>query len=376
MLRATIGSTLWILAFLMMAISASAEAPPALISAVPLAGGPSGALAYRIRYYSTDTQGRRREVTGAVMTPDGPAPAGGRDVIAWAHGTSGVAESCAPSTSPDLYRSIAGLDAMLQRGYVVVAADYVGLGSTGPHPFLVGESAGRTVIDAVRAARQLPAAATTDRYAVWGESQGGHTALATGQIAAQYAPDLRLIAIAAAAPPTNLRANLTGGSNGPVKALLTAYTAQSWSQYYGISLATIVKPLSQHLIQRLAMNCVSLDGVALRTKIGLLRLARQLRGVDISKPPQWAELLNRNSISPVASDTPMLIAQGTSDTVVAPSVTRAFVKALCANGQRVRYVPIENGDHFTIGARTATTTLEWLSAMFAGAVQPDDCSTQ
>ena len=124
------------------------------------------------------------------------------------------------------------------------------------------------------------------------------------------------------------------------------------------------------------MNCVSLDGVALRTKIGLLRLARQLRGVDISKPPQWAELLNRNSISPVASDTPMLIAQGTSDTVVALPVTRAFVKALCANGQRVRYVQIENGDHFTIGARTATTTLDWLSAMFAEAVQPGDCTTQ
>lgn len=376
MLRATIGSTFWMLALLMMATSASAEALPVLISAVPLTGGPSGALAYRIRYYSTDTQGRRREVTGAVMTPDGPAPAGGRDVIAWAHGTSGVAESCAPSTSPDLYRSIAGLDAMLQRGYVVVAADYVGLGSTGPHPFLVGESAGRTVIDAVRAARELPAAATTDRYAVWGESQGGHTALATGQIAAQYAPDLKLVAIAAAAPPTNLKANLTGGSNGPVKALLTAYTVQSWSQYYGIPLATIVKPLSQQLIQQLAIDCVSLDGVTLRTKIGLLRLARQLRGVDISKQPQWAELLNRNSISPVASDTPILIAQGTSDTVVAPSVTRAFVKALCANGQRVRYVPIENGDHFTIGARTATATLDWLSAMFAGAAQSDDCPAQ
>lgn len=170
MLRATIKSMFWMLACLMIATSASAEAPRALISAVPLAGGPSGTSAYRIRYYSTDLQGRRREVTGAVMIPDGPAPAGGRDIIAWAHGNSGVAESCAPSASPDLYHSIAGLDAMLQRGYVVVAADYAGLGSTGPHPFLVGESAGRTVIDAVRAARQLPAAATTNRYAVWGES--------------------------------------------------------------------------------------------------------------------------------------------------------------------------------------------------------------
>ena len=369
-----IQKTMSLLALLAMTTPVSAKVPQTLISSTPLAGAPSGSSAYRIRYYSTDLKGRRHEVTGAVIVPNGPAPVRGRDVVAWAHGTSGVAESCAPSDSPNLYRSIAGLPALIKRGYVVVAPDYEGLGSTGPHPFLVGESAARTVIDAVRATRQLRTTATTERYAVWGESQGGHTALATGQIAGRYAPDLRLVAIAAAAPPTDLKANLTGGKNGPVRSLLSAYTAESWSQYYVVPMSTVVKPLGADLIHRLAKNCVSLDGVALRTQIGLARLTLQLRGVDFSKQPRWASLLKSNSIRPIASATPLLIAQGTADAVVAPSVTNAFVKAICSNGQRVRYVAIDKGDHFSIGAKSATATIDWLSAMFSGADQPNDCA--
>ena len=366
--------TMSLLALLAMTTPVSAKVPQTLISSTPLAGAPSGSSAYRIRYYTTDLKGRRHEVTGAVIVPNGPSPVRGRDVVAWAHGTSGVAESCAPSDSPNLYRSIAGLPDMIKRGYVVVAADYEGLGSVGPHPFLVGESAARTVIDAVRATRQLRTTATTGRYAVWGESQGGQTALATGQIAGRYAPDLQLVAIAAAAPPTDLKANLTGGKNGPVRSLLTAYTAKSWSQYYGVPMSTVVKPLGADLIHRLAKNCVSLDGVALRTQIGLARLTLQLRGVDFSKQPRWASLLKSNSIRPIASATPLLIAQGTADAVVAPSVTNAFVKAICSNGQRVRYVAIDKGDHFSIGAKSAAATIDWLSAMFAGVDQPNDCA--
>ena len=187
MIGVAIKTAFSIVALSAMAMPVCAQLPRTLISAAPLAGAPSGSSAYRIRYYTTNLNGRRREVTGAVIVPDGPAAAEGRNIVAWAHGTSGIAESCAPSDSPDLYRSIAGLSDILQRGYVVVAADYEGLGSTGPHPYLVGESAARAVIDAVRATRQLPIAASTGRYAVWGESQGGQTALATGQIAARYA---------------------------------------------------------------------------------------------------------------------------------------------------------------------------------------------
>ena len=156
-------------------------------------GGPSGAgsTAFRILYRSTSPSGEPIAVSGAIFIPPGPAPAGGRDVIAWAHPTSGVVESCASSLMPDLAGTIWGLSDMLARGYVVVATDYPGLGTPGMHPYLISESEGRAVLDSVRAARDLPDAGASNRFAVWGHSQGGHASLYTGELAASYAPDGR-----------------------------------------------------------------------------------------------------------------------------------------------------------------------------------------
>ena len=66
---------------------------------------------------------------------------------------------------------------MLDRGYVVAATDYPGLGTPEVHPYLVGTSEARAVLDSVRAARAIPEAAAGARFAVWGRSQGGQAAL-------------------------------------------------------------------------------------------------------------------------------------------------------------------------------------------------------
>jgi len=113
--------------------------PGALIRLWPLLGGaPEGARAYRVLYRSTGLNDEPIAVSGAIIFPDGPAPAQGRDVVAWAHPTTGVAEQCAPTRLPDLSGNIAGLDEMLEHGYVVAATDYPGLGSMGTHPYLIG----------------------------------------------------------------------------------------------------------------------------------------------------------------------------------------------------------------------------------------------
>ncbi len=60
------------------------------------------------------------------------------------------------------------------------------------------------MLDSVRAARNLPDSDTSGRFAVWGHSQGGHAALFAGELAALYAPELKLVGIAASAPATYL----------------------------------------------------------------------------------------------------------------------------------------------------------------------------
>ena len=136
----------------------------------------------RILYRSTGLKRRADRGLRRHPFPSGPAPAGGRHVIAWAHPTSGVVTACAPTLMPDNSGMIWGLPDMLAQGYVVVATDYPGLGTPGIHPYLIGISEARAVLDSVRAARALPNTGASNRFAVWGNSQGGHAALYTASL--------------------------------------------------------------------------------------------------------------------------------------------------------------------------------------------------
>ena len=344
-----------------------------IVNSTPLADAPAGAQAYRIRYRSADTFGRPVVVSGAVIVPRGQSPAGGRPVVVWAHGASGIAENCGLSDKPGFYELIAGLQPLLAAGYVVVAPDYQGLGNPGPHPMLVGNAAAHSVIDAVRAVRDMRGVNASDRYAVFGESLGAFSALWAGTLSARYAPELTLVGVAAAAPPTDLKANLTGRSNVAVRAFLTAYTASSWEQVYNLPLTTVVKPRTAILIRNLAKNCVSLDGFKLRTKLGMLRLAGQLKNVDLAASPRWATLMEQNSVKAAALSLPVFVQQGGEDVIVAPGVTEAFVARLCRYNRNVRYIVTAGGDHVSAGKTTAPDAVAWIGDRFAGRRPPSDC---
>jgi alpha-beta hydrolase superfamily lysophospholipase len=346
-----------------------------IVSATPIAGAPAGASAYRISYRSTDKDGRPIVVSGAVIIPAGPAPRGGRPIVLWAHGASGVAENCGLSDKPGLFAQIAGLNGLLAAGYVVTAPDYQGLGNPGPHPFLVGTASARSVLDAVRAARAMPQAQASSRFALWGESLGAYSVLWAAKAAPSYAPELTLVGVAAAAPPTDLKANLTGGSNAAVRAFLTAYAAESWSRVYNLPMTTAVRPATATLIHRIAQNCVSLDGFKLRTKIGMLRLAHQLRNVDLAAAPRWGALMAQNSVTPGGLTMPLLIAQGSADVIVAPAVTRSFVDQLCARRATVTFLQLQGGDHVSVGKSASGDALRWFRDRFAGRPAPSSCRT-
>ena len=125
-----------ILVSLPAAMPAAAQAGR-LIAAEPMVQAPPGVQGWKVRYLTRDDRGRQREVTGVVLAPMEATPARPRPVLAWAHGTWGTAEACAPSLSPNFFAKTPAVDAVRQ-GYVVVAPDYVGLGNPGPHPYLVG----------------------------------------------------------------------------------------------------------------------------------------------------------------------------------------------------------------------------------------------
>jgi len=350
--------------------------PPAgaLLTAAPMEGAPAGAHAWRIHYQSQADTGQPEVVTGVVIAPDGPAPVGGRPVLAWAHGTWGVTERCAPSLSRKFFIATPGLADALARGFAVVATDYPGLGTPQPHGYLIGASAAHAVLDSVRAAGGLPDAGAGKRFAVWGESQGGHAALITGELAASYAPDLQLVGVAASAPPTDLAANLTGGKDATVRAFLTAYATYSWSQHFSVPLSSVGGPATQKRITDVAQSCVStVQGPSLGAALEAVGLAGDLKGFDLGRTDPWAKIARENSAGAHPPGAPVFIAQNPKDAVVAPEITLAFARRLCAGGAEVRYVTIIGQSHVTSGKDSAKDALAWIAARFTGQPPPSDC---
>ena len=349
---------------------AIAQSAGTLISASPVAA-PSGMQAWRIVYRTADDRGRVHPVTGMVAAPSNPMVGGQRKVIAWTHGTWGTAQNCAPSLSPNFFQLTPALDAV-RNNYVVVAPDYPGLGSPGPHPYLVGTVTARSTLDAIRASRSISGASAGSRFAVWGESQGGHAALWTGQLARVDGAGLTLVGVAAGAPVTDLAANFRGAADPNAKALLTALAADSWSKYYKVPL-NIGRRATPAIMRRFAGNCISVDSTPkFSALLGILALRRDLKGYDFPGTKPWSSFVAANSVTPI-SRVPILLAQTVSDPLVSPLVTRQFARRLCRNRVRVRYITLPGGDHATTARQSAAATLQWIDDRFAGSRAPSDC---
>lgn len=158
--------------------------------------------AIRILYSSTDGLDGKTPVTvsGSLFLPRGDAPPGGWPLVAWAHGTVGIADVCAPSNNKRSERDSKYLNHWLSQGYAVVASDYQGLGTPGGHPYLATRPAAYSVLDSIRAVQSQPYSLSKSVVLV-GQSQGGAAAFATAGQAATYAPELDIRGTVATGTP-------------------------------------------------------------------------------------------------------------------------------------------------------------------------------
>ncbi len=339
-------------------------------------GSPPGSSAWEILYTSTGLDGEPIEVSGVVIAPDLPASIAGRHVVAWAHPTTGVAGNCAPSNFDEFFETIPHLTALMALDYVVVATDYPGLGTEGPHPYLVGSSEGRAVLDSVRAAREVLKAGAGKRFAVWGHSQGGHAALFAGQLARDYAPELTLAGVAAIAPATDLAVLLRDDLAERAGRVLGAYALWSWSRVYGAPLEPFVAAGRVPAIDRIARDCIETEGEAYRAAFDSLPLPGDFLSPETFSAEPWSRLLAENRPGQAPIGVPVYIAQGTADVVVRPSVTSDFVEDLCRRGETVQLDVLPGQGHMRAGRVSATAAIQWMRDRFDGVRAPSTCASR
>ncbi len=358
-----------------LAREAAASEPGSIINIWPLTGGsPDSGEAFRILYRSTGLKGEPISVSGAIYIPPGEAPAGGRDVIAYGHPTSGVVEKCAPSLMPDNAGLIWGLPAMLAQGYIVVATDYPGLGTPGIHPYLIGISEGRAVLNSVRAARALPHSGASDRFVLWGHSQGGHAVLYASEMAKAYAPELKLVGVAAAAPATYLAELFDADKSSPAGKELTAMAIWSWSNLYNDPASSLVEADAMSVYEKMAHDCIESvpEFEALDKAEKPLTHEKYLKA-NPAKTEPWSGIMKRNSPGQAPAGAPVFLAQGTADTIVRPYITKQFGDVLCKQGAKVMFVEMPGVTHTFAAKESVSAALKWMGERFRGTPPPDSC---
>ena len=326
-----------------------------------LAGGANALVLYR----TTGVDGDPAAVSGSVAIPRGKAPKGGFPVVSWAHGTTGIADQCAPTRqardSDSYHRQLrAQLEGYLRAGYAVAQTDYEGLGTPGTHPYLVGRSEGRSVLDIVRAARRLDAR-VGKRVALMGHSQGGHAVLWAASLTRGYTPELRVRGTVAYAPASHVKdqAGLLDvlKEPTPLSALISLIFRGAEIGEPSLKVLPLLSDKVTGLYPRVEERC--LGELAERDSWGGVAPAEILReGAD--RAPLLAAA-DRNDPENLKIRVPLLIAQGTKDTTVLPGFTDALDVELRDGGATVRYEKYDGVDHTGIpeaGRRKARAYLK------------------
>ena len=339
------------------------------VEQLPVAGL-HGAM-FRVMYLSTTALGAPVAVTGLIAVPSTPAPASGFPVVSWAHGTTGMAPQCAPSLDPSGVEGTAALaNVVIDRGWVFAATDYQGEGTPGPLPYLVGSTAAHDTIDIVRAARHLPAAQASSTYAVWGHSEGGHTALFALELGLIYAPELHLVGVVAGAPPSQFPLFSPALHDSPDRYYVLMIEGGINAAYGGTRapLDRVLTPLGVSLVPDLVKGCEAYVMQAVDQYP-----FDQVFKANAESDPGWKVLADENDPASIAKavPVPLLIPQGGNDTTIPPVTTQVLTQHLCQVGQDVARWIYPGFGHADVVPVYLGDVGRWLADRFAGAPAPD-----
>ncbi|OZC48327.1 hypothetical protein CH289_14215 [Rhodococcus sp. RS1C4] len=339
---------------------------------------PAGTTAATVVYNSVSgVDGSPTQVSGAVFVPDGPAPVGGRPIVAYAHGTVGISPGCAPSEKRDLAGDADVVSRFLERGYAVAYTDYQGLSSTvdsPPHPYLEPRTAAFDVIDSVRAARNLDPRLST-RWVAVGWSQGGQAAWAANEFDDVYGDGLDLRGAAVLSPALDISPGIieaqSSGTSGEADGQRAVYPLI-------VEGAARVDPSidpADHLHGALAGNLDQLVGCNAASSEAQAAAAADVQpGDTTASTPAAAEQLTRRmqeySLPRAASPAPILAVYGSEDTVVKPAWTESALGRACSLGDTLLAVRLEGQGH---DVDPGTLVETWVDDRFTGGPAPSNC---
>lgn len=335
--------------------------------------------AWTVLYQSSNEQGQPDWVTGTVIVPTAAwKGSGSRPVVTYAEGTQGLAHQCAPSLQIAAGTEYDGgaIIESLKKGYAVTVTDYQGYTNGAVPTYGAGKAEGQAVLDVVRAAWEVPGAGISSGapVIVWGYSQGGQAAGWAAELQPSYAPNVKMVGLAAGGVPANLQAvgefddasvGTAFGLDGLI-GLSSAYPEEfslaSLSNAAGLEAAS--KLLNECAIQSLAeFRDVNDDEYTLGHKT--------FEELEVEHPA-IQKVIDEQQLGTKPVPVPVYHYHGLEDEFVPVQQDVELHNAWCALGVSDDF-QLYPGDHLLTDPTAIGNVMKWIEERLAGKKAPSTC---
>ncbi|MFI6578417.1 lipase family protein [Nocardiopsis sp. NPDC050513] len=328
---------------------------------------------WRVMYLSTDALGEPMAVTATVMAPTAPWEGGGeRPLVAYAIGTHGIGDHCAPSNGLEqgLEYEASLMERYVDDGYALVVTDYEGFGTPGDHTFMVGRSQGPAVLDSLRAATRLDEAGISPDapMGVNGFSQGGGSAVWAAQLHPEYAPELPLVGVAAGAVPADLHQVAEFLDGGTYFSLMSLAAIGLSSAYPELPLEERMTDDGAELMDTLRDSC-TVDAIP----HGMFRTMDGITTAELLNSPEWQARLAENLPGGTAPTVPLFMYHSALDDAIPMGQAEELRDTYCAAGANVQWRRTYSGSHVMSLFIDHDRAHDWMADRFAGEPTNSTC---
>ncbi|MFD3415879.1 alpha/beta fold hydrolase [Streptomyces cyaneofuscatus] len=334
------------------------------------------ATVHRIMYRTSDRTGKTTAVTGTVLNPN-TSPYGRRPIIAFAPGTQGLADKCAPSrqlADGTEYEALP-IKKLLDQGYAVVVTDYQGLGTPGVHTYMDREAQGRAVLDSLRAAQRLSAVDLPDAgpVALYGYSQGGGATASAAELAPAYAPELKIKGSVVGAPPADMN-KVADSMDGSAYGAFFNYALSGLATSYNIDTGPYLSAHGKRVTSDLRDNLCTVQALAKYPFLNSRFLTSDGRPLtERLKRAPWDRIVADQQLGKLKPAVPVLLSHSALDDVVPQQVGRNLAADWCRQGVTVRFAGNYIPGHIAATEATSADGLPWLADRFADRTAPSTC---
>ncbi|UNI13409.1 hypothetical protein JDV02_000157 [Purpureocillium takamizusanense] len=340
---------------------------------------------YQILYRTTDSLGNATATAVTVMVPHS---ADYTKVLSYQVAEDSATINCAPSYAfqfdhakgPDMGTMVTEaelllVEAALERGWVVIAPDF--LGPKGA--FLANALAGYATLDGIRAAinsHSFTGISTNPTVTMWGYSGGSLASLWAAELQPTYAPELKIAGAAVGGTVPNITTVVTSINGKGSAGLIPTGVVGLMNQY-----PELVPVVEQHLLPQYRDEFFKVRGQCLAAN------SKQFENKDIVgmfddrnlvyTNPTAVRIIEENAQGITGTPRiPLFIYKSVKDEISPIGETDALVDKWCAGGTPIEYQRDRESDHEKLAILAAPKALSWLIDTMNGRNRNTQCETR